>query len=141
MKRIVMAAGSLMLVALLGMVGCEKGSDDAPAGTAGDQALVGNWKMTAMSVNGGGFFPPSNIGWDVQVQLNGDGTLSATEVWQGDREQGNGGWSAGGGRMNMQTPNYNWLGSYTATADTFQLTDVPNYDGQGHTGSFEFTRQ
>ena len=75
---------------LASMVGCG-GGDDGGAGVGGDPALVGNWRMSTMSVNGSAFFAPATIGWDIQIQLNADGSASATEVWQGSTESGGGG--------------------------------------------------
>jgi hypothetical protein len=34
---------------------------------------------------------------------------------------------------------YNWTGPYSTTPNSFTLSNVPNYDGEGHTGSFVFT--
>ena len=142
MKPFVTVAGGLALLALLGLGGCRTRlvAAVAPAGTAGDRALIGDWRMSAVAINGDDFFPPSNIGWEVYVRLNGDGTLNVHEVRQRDTRRGTGGWSAGDGRVNIQTGNHNWLGSYTVAADKFRLTDVQNYDGEGGCASFEFTR-
>jgi hypothetical protein len=134
------AAGCMVVLGLAGLSGC--GGDDGPgAGAGGDPALVGNWRMVGMSVNGGTYFPPSTIGWDVQVQMNADGSASATEVWQGDTGSSGGGWSTSGNQLNLAAGSYNWTGTYTVSANQFNLTGVPNYDGEGHTGGFMFNRQ
>ena len=125
--------------ALLALAGCG-GGDDGGAGGGGDPALVGSWRMTGMSVNNGPYFPPATIGWDVQVQLNADGSASATEVWQGSTESGGGGWSTTGNQLNLDVGSYNWTGPYTVSANQFTLTGVANYDGEGHTGGFVFSR-
>jgi hypothetical protein len=132
--------GCTMGVTLAGLAGCG-GGDGGSAGTGGDPALVGNWKMTSMSVNNGGFFPPATIGWDVQMQLADDGSADATEVWRGSTESSRGGWSAGGGQLNIAVGSYNWTGPYTVSASRFTLSNVPNYDGEGDLGSFVFSRQ
>lgn len=126
--------------AMAGLVGCG-GGDDGGSGVGGDTALVGNWRMTSMSVNGSGFFPPSTIGWDVQLQLAADGSVNATEVWEGSTESSGGGWSTSGTQLNIAAGSYDWTGPYTVTASRFTLSNVSNYDGEGDTGSFVFTRQ
>jgi hypothetical protein len=134
------AIGCARVLILIGLTGCG-GGDDGSAGTGGDPALVGNWRMTAMSVNGSGLFAPGTIGWDVQMQLDADGSATATEVWQGKTESSGGGWSAGGGQLHIAAGWYDWTGPYTVGASQFTLSSVPNYDGEGHTGSFVFARQ
>lgn len=134
------AIGCAMVFTLFGMAGCG-GDDGGGAGAGGDPALVGNWRMSSMSVNGGGFFAPATIGWDIQIQLNADGSASATEVWQGDTESGGGGWSTTGNQLNVAAGSYDWTGTYTVSGNQFTLSNVPNYDGEGDLGSFVFTRQ
>ena len=103
MKRLVKAIWPGALLALLvGIMGCEGGGGGG-GGSGGDPALVGNWKMVAMSVNGSGAFAPATIGWDVQLQLNADGSASATEVWQGSSGSSGGGWSVTGNTLNINT--------------------------------------
>ena len=132
-------AETLVLV-LAGLTGCG-GDDGGAAGTGGDSALAGNWRMTSMSVNGSSFFPPAQIGWDVQFQLSEDGSVHATEVWQGKTESGGGDWSTTGNQLHIEAGGYDWLGPYTVSARQFTLSNVPNYDGEDDTGSFVFARQ
>jgi len=129
-----------MAFALACIVGCGGGGGGS-AGAGGDPMLVGDWKMTSMSVNGGPFFAPSTIEWDVRLQINGDGSLSATEVWQGSSESSGGGWSVNGGQLHVAAGWLNWTGPYSTTANSFTLSSVANYDGEGHSGSFVFSRQ
>ncbi len=142
MKRLIKAMWPGALLGLLvGIMGCEGGGDGGGGGSGGDPALVGNWRMVAMSVNGSGSFAPATIGWDVQLQLNADGSVNATEVWQGASESNGGGWSVTGNTLNISAGDYNWSGAYSVGASSFSLSGVPNYDGEGHTGSFVFHRQ
>ena len=138
--RMKAAFGCALVAVVAGMAGCG-GGDDGSAGSGGDPALVGNWKMTSMSVNHGGFFSPAAIGWDMQLQLGGDGTANLTEVWHGSTESSSGGWSASGNQLTLTVGSYNWTGTYAATANRFTLSNVPNYDGEGDAGAFVFTRQ
>lgn len=141
MKRwMKVVVGGAVVFALAGLAGC--GEDDAAGtGAGGDVALVGNWRMTSLSVNGGGFFPPATIGWDVQLRLAEDGSVAATEVWQGSTESSGGGWSARGGQLTITAGSYDWKGPYAVGANRFALSNVPDYDGEGDTGSFVFSRQ
>lgn len=132
--------GCVMAAALVGLAGCG-GDDGGRSGTGGDPALVGSWRMISMSVNGGGFFPPGTIGWDVKVKLNADGSASVTEVWQGDTESGRGGWSTTGNQLNLDVGSYDWTGPYTVSDSQFTLANVPDYDGEDHIGAFVFARQ
>ncbi len=134
------AIGCAMVAAWMGLAGCD-GDSGGGAGSGGDPKLVGQWRMTAMSVNGSGYFAPATIGWDVQMQLNGDGSARVTEVWQGSTESNSGGWSASGGQLTLDAGWYDWTGAYTAGGSQFTLVDVPNYDGEGDRGSFVFSRQ
>ena len=84
---------------------------------------------------------PGAIGWDLQLTLNGDGSCTGIELWQGKTEQRIGGWTVTGGKLNIMVGEYNWIGAYVAGDSSFQLSGVPNYDGEGDTGSFVFTRQ
>ncbi len=93
-----------------------------------------------MSVNGGGFFTPAGIGWDVQLRLAENGNATVIEVWQGDTESASGGWTAADGQLRLSADWYNWTGAYTAAGNSFRLNGVANYDGEGNTGSFVFTR-
>ena len=133
------AFGLVLAMALGGVGGCG-GDDGGGAGTGGDPALVGHWRMSSMSVNNSGYFPPGEIGWDVQLQLNDDGSATATEVWQGKTESAGGGWSTSGNQLNVAVGWYNWTGPYTVSANQFTLSNVANYDDEGDTGSFIFTR-
>lgn len=135
--RVVVCVAACVAV---GLTGCGVG-EDGGVGVGGDPALVGSWRMTSMSVNGSGMFPPATIGWDIQLQLASDGSVQATEVWQGSTESSGGGWSASGNQLNIAAGEYDWTGAYTASANRFTLSNVPNYDGEGDTGSFVFTRQ
>jgi hypothetical protein len=142
MMRFMKALWRCALVGLVvGMFGCEGGGGGGGGGSAGDPALVGNWKMTSMSVNGSGYFAPATIGWDIQFQLNEDGSANASEVWKGASESNSGGWTVTDKALNMQAGDYNWTGAYSVGANSFTLSGVPNYDGEGDTGSFVFTRQ
>lgn len=132
--------GCAMVFILFGLAGCG-GDDGGGAGAGGDPALVGNWRMASMSVNGSGFFAPATIGWDIQLQLNADGSASATEVWQGETESGGGGWSTAGNQLSVAAGSYDWTGPYTVSGNQFTLSNVPNYDGEGDLGSFVFQRQ
>ena len=134
------AAGCAMGFAMAGVAGCS-GDEEGSKGVGGDPAMVGDWRMTSMSVNGSGFFPPATIGWDVQLRLAGDGSVAATEVWRGSTESSGGGWSTGGGQLTIAAGSYDWTGPYAVGADRFSLSNVPDYDGEGDTGSFIFTRQ
>ena len=134
------AAGCFVGLALAGLAGCGGGDGDS-AGSGGDAALVGNWRLTSMSVNGSGFFAPATIGWDVQLQLAADGSATVSEVWQGDAESNGGGWSTAGNQLTLAAGWYDWTGTYTVDANRFTLSGVADYDGEGDTGSFVFTRQ
>ena len=140
MKRWVKAAmGCAVMLGLAGLSGCG-GDDGGGAGGGGDPALVGNWRMTSMSVNGSPYFAPGTIGWDVQLRLGDSGTALVTEVWQGETESGSGGWTAANGQMTLSAGWYDWTGAYTAGGDSFRLNGVANYDEEGDTGSFVFSR-
>lgn len=134
------AAGCFMGLALAGLAGCG-GDDDESAGSGGDATLVGNWRLTSMSVNGSGFFAPATIGWDVRLQLAADGSATVSEVWQGNAESSGGSWSTAGNQLTLAAEGYDWTGPYTVDANRFTLSDVTDYDGEGDTGSFVFTRQ
>jgi len=142
MKRLMKAitCGTLLGI-VIGMFGCEGGGGGSGGGSAGDPALVGNWKITSMAVNGSGFFAPATIGWDIQFQLNADGSANASEVWKGAGDSSSGGWTVTGKTLNLHAGDYNWTGAYGAGANSFTLSGVPNYDGEGDTGSFVFSRQ
>ena len=135
------ALGLAVVLGVLGMAGCSDDNGGGGSGSGGDRALVGNWLMTSMSVNGSGFFPPANIGWEVRLQMGEDGSLTVREVWKGSSESSSGGWTAGGGQLTLSAGWYRWTGAYTASAQTFRLNGVADYDGEGDTGSFVFTRQ
>lgn len=96
--------------------------------------------MSAISVNGNRFFPPEQISWEVQIQLNADGSARATEIWRGEHDSGRGGWSAEGNQLTLNVGEYHWTGTYTVRGNQFTLSNVPNYDHKGHTGAFIFTR-
>ena len=131
--------GLALMSALAGLTGC--GDDGgSSSGSGGDPALVGSWRMSAMSVNGGGFFSPADISWDVRVQMNADGSASVTEVWQGSTESSSGGWDAAGGQLTLSAGWYDWTGPYRVSGNQFTLSNIPDYDGEGHTGSFIFNR-
>lgn len=131
--------GCLAVVALAGLAGCGGGDGD-DSGGGGDPALVGQWRMIAMSVNGSRFFAPGQIGWDVQLQLNADGSATATEVWRGEHDSGGGSWSTAGNQLKLNVGDYHWTGPYTVSGSQFTLSNVPDYDRQGHTGAFVFQR-
>lgn len=137
LTKMAVRGAAVMLVACI--VGC--GGGGGSAGTGGDAALEGSWRLTSMSVNGGGSFMPGTIGWDLQLVLNGDGSCTGTELWQGKTDQSSGGWTVTVGQLNIVVGEYNWTGTYVAGNSSFQLSGVPNYDGEGDTGSFVFTRQ
>lgn len=140
MNRLLRAtAAFLVCTSFACLTGCEDGG--ASAGTGGDEALVGSWKMTSMSVNGSGYFAPSEIGWDVQLQIDSDGSLTATEVWEGKTESSGGGWTVTDTQLDIAAGDYDWTGSYSVSSSRFTLSDVSNYDDEGDTGSFVFTRQ
>ena len=131
--------GGMVILGLAGLAGCG-GDDGGGAGGAGDDALIGDWVMTSMSVNGGPYFAPGAIGWNVRLRLDDSGTALVTEVWQGETESSSGGWTATGGQLTLSAGWYSWTGAYTAGANNFHLNGVANYDGEGDTGSFVFTR-
>ena len=131
--------GGLLVLGVVGLSGCG-GDDGGGSGGAGDAALVGNWAMTSMSVNGSPYFAPGTIGWNVQMRLDDSGTVLVTEVWQGETESYSGGWTAANGQLTISAGWYNWTGAYTAGGNNFHLNGVANYDEEGDTGSFVFTR-
>ena len=138
-KLLVGAVGCAALMLAAGISGC--GGGDGNTGTGGDPALVGTWRMTSMSVDGGGAFPPATIGWDLLLILNADGSCTGTDLWRGETDSSGGGWTVTGSLLNIAVGEYNWTGTYTAGAGSFQLAGVTDYDGEGHTGAFVFTRQ
>ena len=140
MKRWMRAAiGGVVVLGLAGMAGCG-GDDGGGAGGGGDAALIGDWVMTSMSVNGSPYFAPGTIGWDVQLRLDDSGTALVTEVWEGETESYSGGWTAANGQLTISAGWYSWVGAYTAGGNNFHLTGVANYDEEGDTGSFVFSR-
>ena len=48
---------------------------------------------------------------------------------------------AAGNQLTLAAEWYDWTGPYTVEANRFTLSDVTDYDGEGDTGSFVFTRQ
>ena len=141
MKRSMTVWGFCAIVAILTCIAGCGGSGDGGPGTGGAPALVGNWQMTSMSINSGLPFSPAVIGWDLQLQVRGDGSLGATETWAGSTEPSSGGWSVSGSQLHLTTGSYNWTGTYSASAGSFTLSNVQDYDGEGHTGSFVFSRR
>ena len=119
------------------LLGCEGGGSSG--GGPVDSALVGSWRLSSMRVNGSGSFSPSEIGWDVRMTLNSDGSLSYTEVWEGETEGGGGSWSAEGGIVHLDGDSFGWNGPYSVSGNKFTGA-FPNYDGEGHNGDLTFTR-
>lgn len=129
----------LAVIAIAVAAGCGGGSDTS--GTGGDAALAGGWTLTSMAINNSASFDPGTIGWSLQLQINASGGCTGTEVWQGETDRASGSWTVTGDQLHITIGEYNWTGKYSVGSTTFSLTDVPDYDGQGHSGSFVFTRQ
>ena len=129
-----------MLAALaalaLGLAGCGGDGGGGPV----DATLVGNWRMTDMRIDSSATFPPSDIGWAVDLTLNADGGLGYTEVWQGRTENSGGTWSAENGTLTLDGDWFTWRGPYALSGDEFSVS-VVNYAGDGKNGTFIFHRQ
>lgn len=135
MKTLVRYAIALLAVAV---ISCNGGGGGEPVGGIVDPALVGRWLLTQMSVDGSAFFSPLDIGWELRFDLRDDGGFSYTEVWQGDTDGGSGTWGATGDQLHLRAGFYDWAGRYEMMGATFRISDVPNYDREGHRGSFTF---
>jgi hypothetical protein len=131
----------MLMLALVAVSGCDGGSDKVAAvGGEADPALVGRWIMTLMSVDSGPDFSPATIEWDFQIELTDTGRFSYQEVWRGSTDSDSGTWGTTDNQLMMRTSYYDWSGTYAVEGNTFRFSNVPNYDGQGHLGSFTFTR-
>jgi hypothetical protein len=128
---------ALFAGAALALTGCGGGGG---GGGPVDPSLVGNWRMTDMRVDNSATFPPSEIGWAVDIALSADGGLSYTETWQGKTESTGGTWSAENGTLSLEGDWFSWRGPYTLSGDEFSVS-VANYAGDGKNGTFIFRRQ